>query len=287
MEVIKALRPKQWIKNLIIFFAFIGNKDFNFTDFVDLLNIFTGFSMVVSSTYIINDLYDKQSDQEHPTKKFRGIAANKISLNKAITISILLMVFGLLLIYFIYDQALLITLLYILISLSYTIKLKYLKYFDLGSIVSLFLIRLLLGSIVIGIYLSNSLILFVTFTCLGIVLGKKISIYKDNKIISSDVKSFLKKSYSLKSLEISMQVSLFLSTITYINWVFGNESFMFLNYKVYFLILSCIFYAIIMVLFSKKTLKGETEDISQNLLNFDIFTFIAFLFGVTFLVGSF
>jgi 4-hydroxybenzoate polyprenyltransferase len=197
------------------------------------------------------------------------------------------MVFGLLLIYFIYDQALLITLLYILISLSYTIKLKYLKYFDLGSIVSLFLIRLLLGSIVIDIYLSNSLILFVSFTCLGIVLGKKISIYKDNKIISSDVKSFLKKSYSLKNLEISMQVSLFLSTITYINWVFGNESFMFLDYKIYLLILSCIFYAIIMVLFLKKTLKGETEDISQNLLNFDIFTFIAFLFGVTFLVGSF
>jgi hypothetical protein len=145
----------------------------------------------------------------------------------------------------------------------------------------------LLGSIVIDIYLSNSLILFVSFTCLGIVLGKKISIYKDNKIISSDVKSFLKKSYSLKNLEISMQVSLFLSTITYINWVFGNESFMFLDYKIYLLILSCIFYAIIMVLFLKKTLKGETEDISQNLLNFDIFTFIAFLFGVTFLVGSF
>ena len=62
MEIVKALRPKQWIKNFIIFFAFIGDKNFILNDFINLTYIFFGFSMVVSSTYIINDLYDKNNE---------------------------------------------------------------------------------------------------------------------------------------------------------------------------------------------------------------------------------
>ena len=173
MEIIKALRPKQWIKNFIIFFAFIGDKNFILNDFINLTYIFFGFSMVVSSTYIINDLYDKKSDQEHPIKKYRGIAANKISFEEAIISILLLMAFGLSIVYMVKNEALLITFFYILISLFYTAKLKYLKYLDLASIVILFLIRLILGSMVIEINLSTSLSLFVAFTCLGIVLGKK------------------------------------------------------------------------------------------------------------------
>ena len=65
--------------------------------------------MVVSSTYIINDLYDKKSDQEHPVKKYRGIAANKISFREAIISILLLMAFGLSIIYMVKNGALLIT----------------------------------------------------------------------------------------------------------------------------------------------------------------------------------
>ena len=287
MEIVKALRPKQWIKNFIIFFAFIGDKNFILNDFINLTYIFFGFSMVVSSTYIINDLYDKKSDQEHPVKKYRGIAANKISFQEAIISILLLMAFGLYIIYMVKNEALLITFFYILISLFYTAKLKYLKYLDLASIVILFLIRLILGSMVIQINLSTSLILFVTFTCLGIVLGKKISIYKDTEIVISKVKIFLIQNYSLIFLENLMRVSLFLSTITYINWALGMPSSLGLELKIIFLFFSCILYALLMILFSNKTVRGETEDISENLLRIDKFSIVAFLFGVSFLLGSF
>ena len=66
--MIKVLRINQWSKNLLIFVVMFAANSINFTNVSILSILFFSFSLIVSSTYILNDLVDIQSDQNHPTK---------------------------------------------------------------------------------------------------------------------------------------------------------------------------------------------------------------------------
>ena len=78
-NIIKTLRPWQWVKNLIVFTVFFGAglKDVN--NLVSLFIVFFGLSFISSAGYVINDLVDKKIDINHPIKKGRPIASGSIS----------------------------------------------------------------------------------------------------------------------------------------------------------------------------------------------------------------
>ena len=67
-NIIVSLRPHQWIKNLILFIPSIAYGNFSLENFYIIFKSFIGFSLVVSSTYILNDLVDIKADQAHPKK---------------------------------------------------------------------------------------------------------------------------------------------------------------------------------------------------------------------------
>ena len=81
--MLKILRIEQWSKNLVIFLpAIFANK---FTLIIDkkLILVFLGFSLIASSTYILNDIKDVDQDKEHPIKKYRPLAKGDISIQIA------------------------------------------------------------------------------------------------------------------------------------------------------------------------------------------------------------
>jgi 4-hydroxybenzoate polyprenyltransferase len=97
--LIKALRPKQWIKNLLVFAGFVFTLNERWRPFSPTMWSFLGrsaaafaiFSLLASSVYLMNDLRDVEKDRLHPTKKNRPIASGALSPRLAAVVALLLM----------------------------------------------------------------------------------------------------------------------------------------------------------------------------------------------------
>jgi 4-hydroxybenzoate polyprenyltransferase len=91
LAILTSMRPKHWVKNLVVFAALIFAVEFTQARSVVLAIVaFFLFSMLASSIYLINDVFDYDSDRMHPIKKFRPIASGELPRTVAIIISILL-----------------------------------------------------------------------------------------------------------------------------------------------------------------------------------------------------
>ena len=79
---VQLLRIEQWLKNFVIFIPLFA-YEMNINDLLNLILVFVFFSFVVSSTYVLNDILDLESDSNHPIKNKRPLASGKISIKKA------------------------------------------------------------------------------------------------------------------------------------------------------------------------------------------------------------
>jgi 4-hydroxybenzoate polyprenyltransferase len=94
--VAKALRPQEWIKNLLVFAGLLFSGKFTDPSAVaDASVTFLAFCAVASAGYLINDAHDAELDRQHPTKRFRPIAAGELSPRTAIAIAVVLLIAGL------------------------------------------------------------------------------------------------------------------------------------------------------------------------------------------------
>ena len=67
--IIKIIRPYQWVKNILIFVPILLSQNINFEIIILAIKAFIIFSITSSSIYVINDIVDIKSDQNHPFKK--------------------------------------------------------------------------------------------------------------------------------------------------------------------------------------------------------------------------
>ena len=285
VNAIKIIRPKQWLKNTLIFIPNIAANSLTFDNFNNLCIVFVSFSLIVSSTYVLNDILDIASDRNHPTKKNRPVASGNISIWGAKILSIILFLTGFL-IALRYDLAVIvILLLYVGVTIAYSIKLKYIKILDLLSISFLFVIRLIIGGTTTNTYTSLPLILFVLFSSLCVVTGKKLSIYNNNEILKSKVKSFLNSSYKESELKLILQSSAAISIITYTIWLFSIKIINIINFSSILLIFSAVSLSFFFYFFINKTLIGQTEEIVEVIfIDKAIFTSL-FTFSIFFILG--
>lgn len=154
------LRPYQWIKNGFVLIGIFFAKEWSNLDlFKDALLAFVAFCLMSSSVYIINDILDVQKDRMHPTKQYRPIAAGRVSppfaefvaaglalTSLGIGLTVSWTVFTILLIYF-------------LLNLVYSSHLKDIVIVDVFCIAIGFMLRILAGTIGIGIRPSQWILL--------------------------------------------------------------------------------------------------------------------------------
>ena len=173
---IKLLRPKHWIKNLLVFapVVFSGNL-INIEYFITTCIAFTMFSMTASAVYVINDLRDVESDRKHEVKCLRPIASGKVSETEAKYILILLVaiVFGVHLILKARIVSATILLIYFISNVLYSIKLKKLPVIDIAILTLGFLLRVYYGASMIHVEVSNWLYLTVMALAFYMGLGKR------------------------------------------------------------------------------------------------------------------
>jgi len=158
--LIRAMRPRQWIKNSVIFAAVVFSQSLG--DPVHRwrsLAAFALFCMVSSAVYLLNDILDLENDRVHPTKSMRPIAAGEISIPLAGIAGAAMVATALALSYLLSPPFAALALLYLVVNLLYSAWLKNVVIVDVMIISSGFVIRAVSGAMVIGVEISPWLIL--------------------------------------------------------------------------------------------------------------------------------
>lgn len=159
-QLLRLLRPEQWLKNAFVFTGIIFSK--SWTDLPLLLNVIVvaiAFCLVSSSVYIFNDLLDVEQDRQHPKKKFRPIASGEVSESVAAGLASMLAVLGSLLGMNVSLLVFAILLAYMILNFAYSIRLKQIVILDVFCIATGFMLRIMAGTKGVGIPPSKWLIL--------------------------------------------------------------------------------------------------------------------------------
>jgi len=285
MRIISALRAEQWIKNSLIFVPYFLVGAYNQDVLLQLIQIFFGFSLIVSSTYIVNDLKDIESDKNHPEKKHRAIASGYLNEKYWGSISFLLFLIGFLIIFITNSEVLIVTGLYVCLTLSYSFKFKYIKFVDLFIISVLFVIRILVGGITAKLEISFYLLLFIFLKSLEIVSSKKLSILSNSNIEVSKVKIFLANNYSRRGLLNLIYFASFSSLATFLMWIYFVKIPEIENLQTFYLFIAFLFLAFFEYHFIRQTNKGRTEDILKLMTSKKSLALIISLFIIFTLLG--
>ena len=166
-DYLKEARVHHYIKNLLVFLALIcSGQLLQGERFRAAFWGFCAFCTLSSSVYIINDIRDVEKDRRHPTKCHRPIAAGRISMKSAWLFAAGLLALTALFNFLVFQpKATALLVLYFVLNLGYSFGWKNIPLVDVTILVSGFLLRILYGSFISGITLSNWLFL----TCLSLM----------------------------------------------------------------------------------------------------------------------
>ncbi|MCW2518004.1 MAG: decaprenyl-phosphate phosphoribosyltransferase [Mycobacterium sp.] len=175
--VIKAIRPRQWVKNLLVLAAPVAalGRDVRFDahDITNVLIAFVTFSMAASCIYLINDARDVEADRAHPTKRNRPIAAGVVPVPLAYGLAVVLGVASIGLAWYVSPNLALVMGIYIGVQLAYCFGLKHQAVLDICIVSSGFLIRAIAGGVAANIPLSQWFLLVMAFGSLFMAAGKR------------------------------------------------------------------------------------------------------------------
>jgi decaprenyl-phosphate phosphoribosyltransferase len=171
---VKTMRPRQWVKNVLVFAApFVGGDLLSPGIVPDLLVAFIAFSLAASGVYLVNDAQDVAADRAHPTKRLRPIAAGIVAPRLAIGVAVVLLVAALAVSLLASVHLLVVLAIYAAVQLSYCFWLKHQAVLDIVIVASGFLLRAIAGGAATGIPLSQWFLLVAGFGSLFMVAGKR------------------------------------------------------------------------------------------------------------------
>ncbi|MDT5221720.1 MAG: decaprenyl-phosphate phosphoribosyltransferase, partial [Mycobacterium sp.] len=144
--VIKAIRPRQWVKNVLVAAAPLaaagrGVRYDHIQVATEVGVAFVVFSLAASAVYLVNDVRDVEADREHPTKRFRPIAAGVVPQWLAYTLAVVLAAVSLALAWWLTPNLAVVMAVYLVMQLGYCFGLKHQAVIDICIVSSAYLIR--------------------------------------------------------------------------------------------------------------------------------------------------
>jgi decaprenyl-phosphate phosphoribosyltransferase len=175
--VVRALRPRQWVKNVLVLAAPLAAGQVFHLDVLGPSAVaFLLFCVCASGVYLVNDSIDIEEDRRHPKKRFRPIAAGLVPRPLAIGLAIVLFAVAMVAAMTLTRPALAGVLgAYVGIQLAYCFFLKNQPVIDLAVVASGFLLRGIAGGVAAGLLLSQWFLLVAAFGSLFMVAGKRYS----------------------------------------------------------------------------------------------------------------
>jgi 4-hydroxybenzoate polyprenyltransferase len=159
-DLLRLMRPHQWVKNAFVFTGLLFGHAWHDPNLVTQVIIaFAAFCLVSSAVYILNDIVDLEQDRLHPKKCLRPLAAGQVGISAAVIFAALLGAMGLALAYSASPKVLIILVAYALMNIAYSLRLKHVVILDIFIIATGFMLRILAGTLGVGIPPSQWLLL--------------------------------------------------------------------------------------------------------------------------------
>lgn len=165
------LRVSHWAKAVFVMLGFCYTPTQGY--FIPAFLASLAFCLISSAVYIYNDIEDRTEDSLHPHKRHRPLASEKVSVSEAIFMLFLLLITGLVLGWLISTKLAIILCVYLVINIGYNHIFKFIPIFDVLCIAIGFMLRVLAGTIGIGLPLSGWLTVAATLVSLFIALNKR------------------------------------------------------------------------------------------------------------------
>lgn len=178
-HMLKAMRPKQWIKNGIVLAALVfaaGDR----AQHLELAGLIAPalaatllFCLASSAIYLLNDIKDIELDRAHPEKKFRPIASGDVAVGSALFMAVILFVVSLAGSWLIAPALAGAIGGYLALQLAYVYALKKIPLVDLFVIAIGFVLRALAGALAINVLISPWLLLVTLLLAMFLALCKR------------------------------------------------------------------------------------------------------------------
>ena len=180
--LLKALRPRQWVKNLLVFLPLLFAVDLvwsadDLTTLLPhlgrLLALVAAFCAAASAVYLLNDLADREADRQHPVKRLRPIASGAVPAWLALVGTLALALVGLVVMYFLGWPLVLAGSIYLGINVAYSAGLKRVTLVDVMLVASGYVLRAVAGALAVGAAPSPWLYAVTAAGALFIVVGRR------------------------------------------------------------------------------------------------------------------
>jgi 4-hydroxybenzoate polyprenyltransferase len=174
MAFLRALRPHQWTKNLLVFAALLFSKHlFEPEPFIRTFLAFLAFCGLAGAVYLWNDIADIEQDRLHPKKKLRPLAAGELSIRSATLGAVALVVVALSLSFWLDVRLGLCASAYLGMNLGYSFGLKHVVILDVLTLALGFVLRALAGGFVIDVPVTEWLLVMTLLLALFLALAKR------------------------------------------------------------------------------------------------------------------
>jgi decaprenyl-phosphate phosphoribosyltransferase len=221
--LLRACRPRQWSKNLLVLAAPCAAGVIDRADVaLQVAGAFVVLCALSSATYLINDVRDRDRDRLHPRKRTRPVAAGELSPGLALRVAAALAVFGVGLASAIDLKLGLLGVGYLGLTASYSLWLRNIVVLDILAIAAGFVLRALAGGIATDIYLSRWFVIVTACCAIFLVAAKR---YAELRAHASRAlgRATLAR-YSAAGLRLVLTGAAVVAGVAYISWAFTRPS---------------------------------------------------------------
>ena len=218
------MRPTQWIKNLFIFAALLfAQKFFDWPLLLKTVIAFVKFCILSGSLYLLNDIFDQTEDKHHPKKFKRPIASGEINRGLALSLFVVLSLIALVLGFFLNLNFFIAAVVYFVLQIVYSIRLKHVVILDVFIVAAGFVIRVVAGGLVIDVPISSWLLICTLLLSLFLAMSKRRHEIVLLENIASEHRPILKE-YSLYLLDQMIAVVTASTLIAYCLYTISGET---------------------------------------------------------------
>ncbi len=216
-----SVRPKQWVKNLLVFAAPIAAGSISDAKILKpSIAAFVAFTLVASGVYLFNDVVDVERDRSHPKKSRRPIASGEVPLSLAIILAVVASAAGIAISFIYATSGLgLLICIYLAMNVAYSNFLKHEPIIDILVVAMGFLLRAIAGGVADHVPLSNWFVIVAAFSSLFIVVGKR---YAEAELLGKDASSHRASlgKYPVEFLNYARTLSSGVAITAYCLWAF-------------------------------------------------------------------
>lgn len=284
-NLIRLIRPKQWIKNLIVLLpVFFGGALLHPSAIYAGLITALSFSFAASSIYCLNDIIDIENDKHHPIKCNRPLASGAISIPQGYTLMILMLILSMASTFLLYDHQLEtagVIAFYWLLNIGYCLKLKQYAIIDVCIVAFGFVLRVLAGGISTSIHLSKWIVLMTFLLMLFLSFAKR----RDDVVRMNETGHAPRQNtirYNLTFINQAITITSSVTLVCYIMYTVSPETIQ--NFHTDYLYLTSVFVLVGLLRYIQIAVVDKKSGDPTKVILHDRFTqLIVLAFGLAFL----